>query len=157
VAGTSPDFDSDGFRSAFRDDGGVFDIFAPPDVEERATFYFPNQLVYTVGTDDDDVPFDRSALPINPQPVEPVRVPCAVEYYDAAGNLTDFGVLIPSRAAITLMDVDYHRIDGSQPGTAHFSYVMLRGEKFVYRHTEYPAAIFDVALYTVHVFAEGER
>lgn len=157
MAGTSPDFDSGAFRDTFRGAGGVFDIFAPPDVAEQATFYFPTQLVYGVGTDDDNVPFDRRALPVTPQPVTPIRVPCAVEYFDAAGNLTDFGVMVPSRAAITLLDVDYHRIDGSEQGTSHFSYVMLGGEKYIYRHTEYPAALFDVTLYTVHVFADGER
>lgn len=154
MAGTSPDFNADEFRTNIR---AVFDIFAPVDTDEQAMFYFPNRLVYGVGTDADDVPFDRTALPVSQQPVAPLRLPCAVEYFDAAGNLTDFGVMVPSRATITLLDTDYHQIDGTVAGTMHFSYVMLRGEKFVYRSTEYPDAIFDAGLYTVHVYAEGER
>ena len=153
MAGLSPDFNGADFRDQMRN---VFEIFSPPEVEERATFYFPNQLVYTVETDDDGVPFDRNAMPVTTV-VPPLQLPCAVEYFDAAGAVTVFGVMVPSRAAITLLDEDFHLIDGSAPGSAHFSHVMLRGEKFVYRSTEYPTGLFDVGIYTIHVFAEEQR
>jgi hypothetical protein len=154
MAGISSEFDADGFRAAIRN---VEEIFAPPLEAERATFFFPHQLVYTDGTDADDVPFDRDAVPVVTQVVPSVQVPCSVAYFDSSGALTDFGILVPSRAELTFLDEDYHRVDGSVMGTSHFSYVALRGEKFVYRSTEFPTGLFDVGIYVVHVAAEDQR
>lgn len=154
MAGTSPDFDADDFRTQIRN---VEQIFAPPIEAERATFYFDNQLVYTDGTDDDDVPFDRNAMPVVSQPISPIQVPCSVQYYDASGALTDFGIMVPSRAELTFLDEDYHKIDGSKAGKSHFSYVALKGEKFIYRSTEFPTGLFDVGIYVVHVVASDQR
>lgn len=126
---------------------------APPLVEERATFFFPNVLMYQspddeADTDESGTPFDPS-IPVTQVTPQSVQVPCSVEYYDAQGVLTDFGMVTPSRAVITLLDEDYAKVK-------ECAYVVLGGERFIYRNTQAPEGLFDVGLYTMHFTAEND-
>src|SRR3954451_15640230 len=143
MAGRNSGFDARAFRQNIR---FVMQMGAPPIDGEQATFYFPSQLVYNANTDQDDVPFDPNATVTRVTPT-PVKVPCAVEYKDANGELTGLGVITPSKASITLLDEDYEKVKGC-------SYVALRGEKFTYRSTEFPTGLFDVGVYVMHFVAE---
>lgn len=143
MAGQNSGFDARAFRQNIR---FVMAMGAPPSEGEQATFYFPSQLVYNANTDAEDVPFDPNATVTRVIPPS-VRVPCAVEYKDVNGELTDFGVITPSKASITLLDEDYAQVKGC-------AYVVLRGEKFAYRSTEYPTGLFDVGVYVMHFVAE---
>src|SRR5438309_2807566 len=119
MAGRNSGFDARAFRQNIR---FVMQMGTPPLEGEQAAFYFPSQLVYNTPVDADDVPFDPSATVTRIVPPA-VKVPCAVEYKDVNGELTDFGVITPSKASITLLDEDYAKVKGC-------SYVVLRGEKF---------------------------
>ncbi len=143
--GGPADFDSTAFRDAIR---FVYDMAAPPVVEEQATFYGPSTLVYTGSVDDDEVPFDPATTVVR-EPAPGVKVSCGIEYSDAEGNPVPFGTVTASRLAITLLDVDYQRIKGC-------AYVVVAGEKYLYRRTQPPTGLFDVGLYTLHFRAENE-
>lgn len=143
-------FPSAGGANRFRE--GIkfaMDMAAPPEEDNRATFYFPSQLVYTGPTDDAGVPFDPDTSVVREQP-SPVRVACAIEYYDAQGELTGgFGVVSPTRLAILLLDNEYELVEGC-------AFVVVGGEKYVYRRTEPPTGLFDVGIWRMHFDAESE-
>lgn len=145
MAGGNAGFNSAGFREAIR---FVYDMAAPPSSEEQATFYGPATLVYTGSVDDDEVPFNPETTVVR-QPAEGVKVPCGIEYRDAEGQPVPFGTHTASRLVVTLLDQDYARIRGC-------AYVVVGGEKYLYRRTQPPTGLFDVGLYTLHFTAENE-
>lgn len=146
MAGRNSGFDARAFRTGIR---FAMQMGAPPLDGEQAIFYFPSQLVYNTNVDAEDVPFDPNATVVRITP-PPVKVACAVEYQDATGAMTDFGVVTPAKVAITLLDEDYEKVKGC-------SYVALRGEKFNYRSTEMPSGLFDVGVYVMHFVAEDAQ
>ena len=145
MAGNNAGFNSGQFRDAIR---FVYDMAAPPSGDEQATFYGPSTLVYTGSVDDDEVPFNPETTVVR-QPAEGVKVPCGIEYRDAEGEPLPFGTVTASRLIITLLDQDYARIKGCQ-------YVVVGGEKYLYRRTQPPSGLFDVGLFTMHFTAENE-
>jgi hypothetical protein len=145
MAGRNSGFNPRKFRDGIR---FAYDMGAPPLPSEQAIFFKPSQLVYDSAVDADDVPFDPQDLPVRREQPVPIRVPCAVEYFDAQGQIMEFGMAVPARAVITLLDEDYVKIKGC-------AYVMLRGEKFNYASTTFPNGLFDVGLYTLSFTAEN--
>lgn len=149
MAGKQPGFNGGDFRRQMR---FVMGMGAPTVTDQQATFEFPNQLVYNDGDagdfDGTGVPFDPS-IPVTRVVPPRVKVPCAVEYFDADGVVTEFGLISPSRAVVTLLDEDYVKVKGC-------SAVFLAGERYVYQKTEFPSALFDVGLYTLHFTAEND-
>jgi hypothetical protein len=145
MAGRNAGFNGREFRKQIR---FVMNLGAPPVDGEQATFYFPSQLIYNTNVDAEDVPFDPTATVTRNTPT-PVKVPCAVEFKTAAGVPTDFGLIVPAHAEITLLDEDYAKVKGC-------TYVALRGEKYVYRSTDYPTGLFDVGVYVMHFVAEDQ-
>lgn len=143
MAGSLPGFPSDAFRNGIR---FAMDMGAPPIEGERATFYFEPQLVYNRPVDDDDVPFDPTSTVVRETP-DPLQVTCAVEYFDAQGNPSSFGLIVPSRATILLLDEEYQQVKLAIG-------VLLRGEKFIYKSTEMPLGLFDVGIYQMHFISE---
>lgn len=144
MAGKNNGFNAKAFRSAIRQ---VYTMAAPPVSDEQATFFFPPQLVYNVGTDAEDTPFDPSATVTRTQPPA-VKVPCALDF-KGVSEMSDFGLLSPAKIAITLLDEDYAKVAG-------FAYVVIRGERYNYASVDPPSGLFDVGLYTVHVVAESQ-
>lgn len=143
MAGTNSGFDGNAFRTGIR---FAMTLGAPPESDEQVAFYFPTQLVYNRPVDAEDTPFDPDATVTRTQP-PPVRVPCAVEYRTADGEPAPFGDLTPAHAAIVLLDEDFVQVDGC-------AYAVLRGEKYIYRSTDFPSGLFDVGVYTMHFIAE---
>lgn len=149
MAGRGPGFNGADFRKQIR---FVMGMGAPVVPSHQATFIFANQLVYNAGDEGD---YDATGVPFDPSiPVTRVTpptkvVPCAVEYFDAEGVITDFGMVSPSRAVITLLDDDYAQVVGCVA-------VMLMGERFAYDKTEFPSALFDVGLYSMIFQAEND-
>lgn len=143
MAGSNAGFDAAAFRTGIH---FAMNLGAPPVDGEQATFYFESVLVYTGPVDDDNVPFDPNQLATRTIP-DPVKVPCAIEYADANGDPTAFGVLVPSRAKIILLDEEYQLVKTCKG-------VILRGERFIYKSTEVPVGLFDVGVYTMHFMAE---
>lgn len=145
MAGTSPDFDPEEFRSAIH---SVMELGAPPDPAERVTFYFARSLVYNTPVDDDNTPFDPSAT-VTEQPPRAVTVPCAVEYADREGEPVPFGVVTASKLLITLLDEDYDQVKGC-------AYVVAGGDKYLYRRTVPPMGLYSVGVYQMIFIAENE-
>lgn len=145
MAGTNPGFDAGAFRSAIR---FVQDMAAPPLEAEQATFYAPATLVYAGSLDDDDVPFDPSTTVVR-QPAVGVKVPCGIEYLDADGQALVFGTVTATKVKITLLDEEYTQVKNA-------AYVVIGGDKYLYRRTEPPSGLFDVGLYVMHFTAENE-
>lgn len=145
---SSKGFNGPSFRRNIR---MVMNMGAPTASEDQATFVFPNQLVYDAATDDTDangIPFDPS-IPVRRHTPPSVKVPCAIEYYNVEGAVTDFGMVSASRAALTLLDEDYRKVKGC-------SAVLLGGERFNYQRTEAPTGLFDVGLYVMWFTAEND-
>ena len=142
----NPGFNGAEFRNAIR---FVYDMAAAPVDEERLTFYFASQLVYNTGVDGENVPFDPTATVtrIVPPPVR--NVPCGITYRDRQGEEIVFGTVTATRLAVTLLDEDYERVKGCD-------YVVIGGDKYIYKRTEPPSGLFDVGLYTMHFTAESE-
>lgn len=145
MAGSSSEFNSAEFREAIQ---FAMTMGAAVDVGERATFHFPSQLVYNGAADGADVPFDPQATVTRNTP-PPVQVNCAIDYFDADNQATSFGLLAPTRLAITLLDEDYEKVEGC-------SYVVVHGDRYDYRRTEPPSGLFDVGVYTMHFVAQNE-
>lgn len=122
---------------------------APSNLADRATFFMPRQgTSVPAPVDDLNVPFDPQLRPAY-DPAVRRTVDCAVEYIDAVGKLENFGIIAPSRIKITLLDPDYQQVKG-------FEYVVIAGQKYLYRKTEPPVALGTLDVWTVHAQAEDE-
>jgi hypothetical protein len=146
MAGADAGFNAAEFRDAIH---FAMQMGAAPDLDEQVTFHFASTLTYNVPADGAQVPFDPTATVTSAPSAAPVRVPCAVEYFDAENQPTNFGLMAPSRLSITLLDEDYERVKAS-------TYVVAHGDRYNYRRTEPPSGLFDVGLYTMHFTAVNE-
>lgn len=121
---------------------------APSNVADRATFFMPRVYSTTESVDDLGVPFDPDVRPVASSPVKHT-VPCAIDYVDAQGKLENFGIIVASKIIITLLSPDYDTVEG-------FEYVVIAGQKYLYRKTEPPVALGTLDVWTVHCQAEDE-
>lgn len=147
MAGPSPaGFDRDAVLAGLRT---AMQFGAPSVAADRATFVMPRVKV------DDEIPADEQGVPFDPdqRPVylAPTKhtVPCAIDYDDAPGKLENFGIIAPSKILITLLGPDYNTVEG-------FEYVVIAGQKYLYRKTEPPVALGTLDVWTVHCQAEDE-
>jgi len=119
----------------------------PTRVEDKATFVSFDQLADDVATDDDGVPFDanvrRTRTPRSQQ------VPCAIEWADVADGRGTFGTIAATKVVLMLLDPDYQKIKG-------FEYVVIGGDKYLYRETQPPIALGSIDVWMIHVSAEDE-
>jgi hypothetical protein len=145
MAGANADFNATEFRNQIK---FAMQLGAAPEASEQVYFHFASTLVYNTPTDGANVAFDPAATVTNTTPA-PVQVDCAVEYFDAENQPTSFGLLAPSRLAITLLDDDYDQVKDC-------SYVVIHGDRYDYRRTEPPGGLFDVGVYTMHFTARSE-
>jgi hypothetical protein len=137
-------FDGDKFRNAIR---FVFEM--ETSTKQAPLFYFA-ETVTTVGTADSEiVPFDPR-IPVNRVIRAPVTVPCDVTFEKAADEPTAFGVVVPARVTVLLLDGDYELVKDS-------IYVLINGDKY-HRDYEIPDfALFDVGVHQITFVAENER
>lgn len=145
AAGALSGFDAGDFRSNIR---LAMTLGLPPDLADQPAFVFPGATTNVSPADEDDVPFDPTARPTRAAPTS-VKVPCAVEYVDAAGKVENFGVIIPSKVRLTLLDEDYEQVRG-------FSFVMIGGDRYFYTKTETPLGLDSVGVWIVHATAEDD-
>lgn len=146
MAGTPPD---PTFGKRFRD--GIhfaMQTGLPPAEEEKPTFEFPSQLVYTGSGDEEGVPFDP-AVPVEKFQPQPVKVLCAVEYFHDEGQLTNLGIHGATRIRVTVLDEDFALIEGCRS-------CVIKGDRYFFRSIEPPGGLFDVGYYLLHFSAEQE-
>ncbi len=120
----------------------------PPVVEDRPTFFMPRIETATEDVDSEGVPYDPSYRPtFTPRITK--QVPCAIEYVDGEGKLTGFGITMPTKVILTLLDVDHAKVKG-------FEFVVIGGNRYFYRRTETPKGLVSIGLFKVHCGAEDE-
>lgn len=145
MAGTDPGFNAAEFRDAIH---FAMQMGAAPDEAEQVQFGFASVLTFNGTADGDNVPFDPAATVTSVAPPL-VHVDCAVEYFDAENQPTNFGLMAPTRLAITLLDEEYDQVKEA-------SYVLVHGDRYDYRRTQPPQGLFDVGLYVMHFTAQSE-
>lgn len=140
MAGTSASFDAAAFRARIR---AVMEMAAPGGGRDgrlvRAAFGWDPTPVGGVSAGPDGVPFDPAAA----EAVvvrEEVVVPCAVEYRDAADADTGLGFFSPSQVVVTLLDADHAQVAGCH-------WVRIDADRYDYRSTDPPVALFDVVVH----------
>jgi hypothetical protein len=127
---------------------------APNDPAKQATFYKTPILDADNNSDDEGIPFDPS-VNVSRTPVT-VKVPCAVEYVDAADQYEEFGVRQPSKVKVTLLGPDYDTVVGTDTAVPPFSYVIVSGQKYLYRKSEPVVALGSIDVHVIHCQAEDE-
>lgn len=137
-------FRADTFRNAIR---FVFEM--ETSTEQAPLFYFA-ETVTTPGTHDGEtVPFDPTQ-PIVRTVRAPVTVPCDVTFDKAADEPTAFGVVIPSKVTVLLLDEDYEQVRDA-------IYVIIQGERYNRNYEVPDFALFDVGVHQLVFIAENER
>lgn len=140
-------FDADEFRE------GIWTAMAvglPPELEDQPAFVTPAAVLDTGDERDaDGVAFDWRGARARIGSDTVTQVPCAVEYVDAAGEASNFGLVAPTRVILTLLDEDYTEVEG-------FSYVVIGGNKYLYERTEPPVGMVDVTIWRVHCRTDDE-
>jgi hypothetical protein len=148
MAGTNAAFDATAFRSGIH---LAMAMGLPPATADQPTFYFAQPRAYDVPVDEEGVPYDPTAQPLPAASgLNPVQVLCAVEYYDAFGEIITFGIVTPSRVVLTLLDAEFAQVDG-------FTHVEIGQERYVFRHWEVPLGLFNVGVRRAWCLNENEQ
>lgn len=144
--GIAYQFNGPTFRNAIR---FVFEMETSNDPNSAITFHFDDTVSFTGPRDGDDVPFDPRTPVVRTQHTT-VRVPCDVEFQKAGDEPTAFGVVVPAKVKVTLLDQDYEKIKGA-------SYVTVGGDRYAYHYEQPDYALFDVGIHEILYTAENER
>lgn len=145
MAGTNSSFNADKFRTAIR---FAMTLGAPPATSDQLTFHWNPTATTAASKDGEGVPFDPTAA-ITRITRTPVTRPCAVEFVDAADEPTAFGLVIPSKLKVTLLDVDYDAVKDAD-------FVVVGGDKYVRSHEPPSLGLFDIGVHSVIYTAENE-
>lgn len=122
---------------------------APADVSEQATFFFPPVADASGAVvDGEGIPYDPDAT-VEYVRAPSVRVPCAITYSDATGSVERFGRLTSADIVLTLVEPDYRQVQG-------FEYVEVAGQRYTYRHTFPPVALFDLNVWSIRCETEDQ-
>jgi hypothetical protein len=146
VAATDPNFDEQGFRDGIH---FAMSLGLPVDDEDRPSFHFPDTSSVGSPVDDEGIPFDPNARPVVTRG-QVVKVPCAIEYVDAPGQVESWGIIYPSKVVLTFLGEDFELIRG-------FDYVVIGGNRYNYRSTRSPVAMDVVPVWQVECTAEDQK
>lgn len=140
-------FNADEVRAGLR---LAMQVGLPVEESDRPTFYMPvgwsTDGAHNVS--EDGVPFDPDYRPARTSR-RSVQVPAAVEYTDGDGKVEGFGILVPSKVVLTLLDEDYEQIKG-------FEFVQIAGQRFFYSRTESALALIEVGVWRIHCRSDDE-
>lgn len=145
MAGSVPGFDAEDVRAGLR---LAMNVGLPVATEDQPVFYGVPTVTNTTRADESSVPYDPASRR-TVTAATGVRVPCAIEYFDNAGKIENFGVMVPTKVVLTLLDQDYAAIKG-------FNFVVIGGNRFFYQRTETPLALVSVGVYLIHCTAEDQ-
>lgn len=143
-----PGFDATAVRNGLRT---AFTVGMPPNTADQATFFKRGTVTTSARpVDQEGISFNADPVHRREHPMLPgIQVKCAVEYMDGTGKIENFGVIVPSKIVITLLDEEHALVEG-------FEYVVIRGQRFFYRSTEAAAGLISVGVFKVHCYAEDE-
>jgi hypothetical protein len=139
-------FPSDKFRNAIR---FVFEMAASTDEDRKLTFHFADTVTVTGTADSEEVPFDPT-VPVTRVVKTPVTVPCDIEFQQAGDEPTAFGVVVPAKVKVLLLDEDYELVKDA-------SFIVVNGDKYTRNYEPPDFALFDVGLHEMVFIAENER
>lgn len=145
MAGSNAGFNASDFRTQIK---FAMQMGAPAVEGEQAVFHFPAVLTYNTLADGDQLPFNPETTVTSQEPTT-VKVDCAIDYFDAEDQPTNFGLLAPTRIAVTLLDEDYVKVK-------ECTYVVVHGDRYDFRRTEPPSGLFEVGVYTMHFTSRNE-
>lgn len=141
------DFDPAAFRAAITQTM----IFGSPNaVEERATFRWRSSSTHSIA-DTGGTPYDLTSTPVAVVEKDDVQVPCAVEF-SARSSLeagTAVGLIEEARVQITLLDVHYVQIHGSDE-------VVIGHNLYNVDFIAPPVGLGTVTVYTIFATAVDE-
>lgn len=120
----------------------------PTRVEDKVTFYF-TEASTPGATDEEGVPWDPADRVVNDREDDAVIVDCVVEYEDRAARAETFGVVVPTRVVLTLLDPDWQLVKD-------FSYVKAGGDIYHRSIVKPPVALGSIDVWSVICLAEGE-
>jgi hypothetical protein len=146
MAGTNPAFDAAAFRTAIK---ATFQM-ALPDPGPAFHWNPAPDAAATYSRDSSGVPFNPTAVEsFTVLKTSVVGLSVGLECFDAQDILTPFGLLPPSKIVITVFDDDHAQIHDAD-------YLLLAGERYNYRHTMPPTALFNVSQYRMVFVRTGE-
>lgn len=145
MAGSVPGFNADEVRRGLR---LAMQVGLPPLDAEQPTFFFAREASTTGAADEDEIPFDLTKKRVLAPP-RTVKVPCAIEYFDNQGKIENFGIIVPSKVEITVLDEEYVKIKG-------FEYVVIGGSRYWYSRTATPTGLVSIGVYTIYCTAEDQ-
>jgi hypothetical protein len=145
MAGRLRGFNPDEVRAGLR---LAMSVGLPPVESEQPTFFWSPVTTNTARADETGVPYDVNVRR-QTAPARSLRVTCAVEYFDNAGKLENFGVMVPTKVVLTLLDQEYEQVKG-------FHAVVIGGSRYFYQRTETPQGLGSIGVYSVHCVAEDQ-
>ena len=142
-----PNFDASAVRAGLR---LAMQVGLPVITDDQPTFFMPATVTGDGAhvLDQGGTPFDPAYRPTLTRPAG-IKVPCSMDYKDAAGNLVAAGSVSATGMVLGLLDEDYVQVKG-------FSYCVVAGVKYNYQRTDRPQGLVSVGIYTVHVLADDE-
>ena len=117
--------------------------------EDKVTFFFNARSTPTGPVDEDGVPFDPDERITNTREGESKVVDCVVEYQDRGVKAETFGVVVPTRVILTLLDPDWQEVKD-------FAFVKAGGDVYWRSTVEPPVALGTIDVWSVICVAEGE-
>lgn len=146
MAGSSPLFDADLFRSQIR---ATMTMGLPGNVADRATFRWRSDTTYS-SEDSANKPWLWTETPATNVVHGDVQVPVAMEIMRTAEqDGTSVGDFEAVRVILTLLDVDYAQVVGADV-------VLLGRNVYNIDFLEPPIGLFDVTVYRFHLRAMDE-
>lgn len=146
MAGSSPLFDADLFRSQIR---ATMTMGLPGNVADRATFRWRSDTTYS-SEDSANKPWLWTESPATNVVHADVQVPVAMEIMRTAEqDGTSVGDFEAVRVILTLLDVDYAQVVGADV-------VLLGRNVYNIDFLEPPIGLFDVTVYRFHLRAMDE-
>ena len=145
VPGFGENFDSTVFRNNIKN---VMRMGAPNACEEKVTFRWPAEKTYVGKTDPSGRPYDLASATSSVVQKEDIQIDCAVEILDRNPTGTPIGEFNNPRATITVLDIDYKKVQGS-------TIVLIGGNTYDVNYVE-PVGLFDVTIFTIHAQAVDE-
>lgn len=121
----------------------------PTRAADKVTFYFNARSVAAGTVDEDGIPFNPTDRITNTRAAEAVVVDCALEYEDRAAKAETFGVIVPARVVLTLLDPDWQLVKD-------FAYIKAGGDTYHRSSVEPPVALGSIDVWSVLCVAEGE-
>lgn len=138
-------FDANAVRAGLR---LAMTVGLAPDAGDQPTFFMPAVETSSAVLDQGGVPFSPAGQRTF-APRTSFTVPCGVEYQDGPGKLENFGVIVPSKVILTLLDEDYDVVKG-------FEFVVISGTRYFYRRTEPQKGLVTLGIWKVHCVSEDQ-